>query len=375
MLSFQKNVLRSKWRSMKILYFLRDITDCGGIQRTTGLIINSMLKRKEDYQICTVSLYHKYVKPFFYLDSSIENYSLFDKVVDTRKQFIKIKRRCAEVMESKDPDIIVVQGTAFSNYIPNYVWKKCKVIVCEHGHFYMGEKYGLHWFGKRKALKRARSIVTLTSLDADNYKKYNARQIPVINIYNPCIDQQSLEINYDSTSKIIVSCGTLDTIKRFDHVIETAKQVFKKYPDWEWYIFGDGKQRDSLQRMIEDYNLQNKIILKGYEQSKSVIYGNKAFLVLTSKFEGFGMVLIEAMQFRLPVISYDINYGPREIVKNGENGYLVSNGDTNELAQTVEEFISDVEMRKRLSDGACKSLENFSIEKITNQWIDLFESI
>lgn len=360
---------------MRIVYFLRDISDCGGIQQTTCTMINKISQINEKCIISTVSLYHKNVKPFFEIDSSIKNYCLFSRPVDTKKQFIKIKIRCAEVLESKDPDIIVVQGTAFSNYIPNYVWKKCKVIVCEHGHFYMGGKYGLHWFGKRKALRRARAIVTLTSLDAENYKKYNVRQIPVINIYNPCINQQSSALNYDSASKIIVSCGTLDTIKRFDHVIETAKHVFKRYPDWKWYIFGDGKQRDSLQYMIEDYNLQNNIILKGYEQDKNVIYGNKAFLVLTSKFEGFGMVLIEAMQFRLPVISYDINYGPREIIRNGENGYLVSDGNINELALTVEKLISDVEMRKKLSDGACKSLESFSLEKITNQWIDLFESI
>lgn len=360
---------------MKILYFMRDITDCGGIQQSTCLTINSILDNNRDIKIYTVSLYHKYADTFFKLNSSVEKISLFNRAIDNKKQFFKIKAKLTNVLKHCSPDIIVIQGTALSNYLTNYAWKKFNVIVCEHGHYYMGERFGLHWFGKRKALRKADAIVTLTALDAQNYRKNNKRNIPITNIYNPNVCQVNPAVEYDTSSKIIVSCGTLAGIKRFEHAIEAARIIFKKYPNWQWYIYGDGIQKAALQQKIAKYNLENNVFLKGYEKDKNIIYGNKAFLVLTSKFEGFGMVLIEAMQFKLPVISYDINYGPKEIIKNGENGYLVKEGDINDLVKNIEILMKDSEKRAELSKCAFDSIDKFSLDKISNQWIEFFKSI
>lgn len=360
---------------MKIIYFIRDISDCGGIQQTTCYGINSIIRNSKNYEISTISLYHKNKQNFFSIDSSVKNHTLFKEKIDTKKQYFKIKKRLNVLIKQINPDIIVVQGTAFASYLSADIWRRCKVIVCEHGHYDMGGKYGLHWFGKKISLKYARAIVTLTKLDAQNYIKNNKNKIVIKNIYNPCFLQKDGLVQYNLESKVIVSCGTLDNIKRFDHVVETAGIVFAKHPDWCWHIYGDGPEKNNLEKMIGEKHLENNVFLKGYETDKSIIFGDKSFMVLTSRFEGFGMVLIEAMQYHLPVISYDIKYGPKEIVNSDENGLLVESGNIELLANAVGRLIENTDKRKTMSQKAFLSLNKFDNEEITRQWLDLFKII
>lgn len=358
---------------MKIIYFIRDITDCGGIQQTTCHGINSIIRTSEEYDISTISLYHKSEECFFYLDPKVKKYTLFSEIIDTKKQYFQIKNRLKALLEQVSPDIIVVQGTAYANYISRGIWSRYKVIVCEHGHYYMGGKFGLHWRGKNKALKYANAIVTLTELDAQNYIANNKNGIVIKNIYNPCVFQKDYQSNYNLNSKVIVSCGTLDKIKRFDHVVATAERVFAKHSDWCWHIYGDGPEKSDLEKMIRERRLEKNVFIKGYETDKNIIYGDKSFMVLTSNFEGFGMVLVEAMQYHLPIISYSVNYGPKEIVEDGITGFLIESGNIDLLSDAVEKMIEDADKRQIMSKMAYQSLDRFDNKQITKQWIDLFE--
>ena len=359
---------------MKIVYFLSDITDCGGIQQTTCLMINSLLKTRLEYDISTVSLKHKYDKPFFEINKEVANYALFDRPVNTRWEKNSIKRKLTQVLSEIAPDILIVQATAYVIYVPESIFKTCKVIVCEHGHYNMGKILGLHWMGARRALKHANAIVTLTDIDANNYRDNNSRGIVIKRIYNP-VPPMNLQHSYDSSSKTIVCCGTLDGLKRFDHAILAAKIVRERCPDWNWVIYGDGKERNNLQKLIDNNSLQDVVVLKGYEKDKAVIYEGKALFVLTSKFEGFGMVLIEAMQYGLPLVSYDIPYGPKEIIQSDVNGKLVKNGNIAALADAIIALISNADTRIQMSSNCSLLLEKFAIDKITGEWIDLFETI
>lgn len=360
--------------ALRIVYFLRDITDCGGIQQVTSMIVNSLIK-SEDYDISIVSLYHKNQTPFFEIDSRIGYYKLFDHPINPRTGILKIIKQLENKIKKDKPELMIIQGAEFSTYVSSYIWKNVKVIVCEHGYFNMGRPLGLHWIGRNRALKRARAIITLTFLDAENYKKASKRNILIKYIYNPCLNESKTCSGFDLSAKTIVSCGRMDSVKRFEHAIEAARIVISKHPDWQWFIYGNGSNWNDLQQMVSDYKLQNNVFLKGYEKDKDVIYGNKSIFVLTSKFEGFGMVLIEAMQHHLPVVSYDVNYGPKEIIDDSMNGCLVPDGNIEELAKTIGKLIEDVDTRKKISENAYNGLDKFSLEKITDQWIKLFESI
>ena len=358
---------------MKIVYFLRDISDCGGIQQTTCNIINGLLEQK-DYEITTISIYHHSHETFFPLNKKVEKIALFEKPVDQRFSFFRIKNRMKKALSSLSYDLLIVQGSLFSNFIPSFAWKKNNVIVCEHGHYDMGTNIGLHAMGRNKAVKNARAIVSLTELDRDVYQSHCKNDVIVKAIPNQYIELD-FEPIYNVDSKTIVSCGRLDNIKQFDQVVNTAKNVITKYPNWKWCIYGDGPNKELLQKQIDDHGLHEKVILCGHENNKKIIYGDKAFLVLTSKFEGFGMVLIEALQFKLPLISYDVKFGPKEIVVENYNGHLVPPNDTQKLADAVCELIENKEERIKLSNNSIKSLERFSRSNVTKKWIELFEKI
>lgn len=359
---------------MKIVFFLRDISDCGGIQQTTCNLINYLLKQDKTLEITTISLFQKTSSTFFPLDERVNRIALFNKKVDQRFSYFSIRRRMKQTLQSLTYDILIVQGTLFSIYIPKFAWNRNNVIACEHGHYGMGTNFGFHAMGRNTAIKKAKAIVTLTAADRDVYKSHCFEDKIVEAIPNAYLPLD-FEPSYNQDSKTIISVGTLDDIKQMNHVVEVAKLVLPKHPDWNWLIYGDGPNRASLQEQINSSGLSNRITLCGYESDKKNVYCNKSFLVLTSKFEGFGMVLLEALQYKLPIISYNVKFGPREIVQDGINGHLVSANNIEELASTVSNLINDKETRIALSNNTTRTIERFSQNNVGASWIQLFRRI
>lgn len=359
---------------MKIVFFIRDITDCGGIQKTTCNLINS-LKARHKCSISVVSLYHKNEDTFFDIDNRVKLISLFDRKINLHTDGMAISRQIAKMFKHIEFDYLIIQGTEYSNYIPSYIWKK-KVIVCEHGYFGFGHIFGLHWRGVRKALKRATAVVTLTSLDEEQFKKYSYNRIIIRHIYNAYEPiKKDKTSQYDLESKTIVSCGSLVKLKGFDRAILVAQKIFNIHPDWKWEIYGEGPLHKELEEKIFECHLENNVILKGYEKEKDNIFGQKSMEVLTSDFEGFGMVLVEAMQYGLPIVCFDIKYGPREIVEHNKSGKLVHAYDCDNMAKVINHLIENPDQRKKYSDYSRYSLERFSPDTVVKQWLELFNEI
>lgn len=358
----------------KVLIFIRDISDCGGIQQTTALLVKGL--SNNDYGVSVISLYHKYSKPFFDIGHNVNCIALFDHYVDTKRNFFEIKAVLHKQLSMYEHDYLIVQGMGYACYIPKKEWRSHKVIACEHTFYNQGQIGGLHWIGRELSLKKASAIITLTGMDAQNYnaRKRNKCIIKSIpNSYEESLSTMNIPI-YNIDSKTIVSCGTLASIKRFDHAIKAASIVFSEYKDWIWEIYGDGPEKNTLKTLIDEHGLGDKVILKGYEKNKDRIYKNKALFVLTSQFEGFGMVLVEAMQYGLPIVTYDVNYGPKEIV--GSNvGIVVKDGNISELAERIVFLIKDKELRNSLSLNASVECEKYSPANITRLWIELLLQI
>lgn len=359
---------------MKIVFFLRDISDCGGIQQTTCNLVNHLLEQDESLEITAISLYHKSNSTFFPLVERVNRIALFNKKVDQRFSFFSIRRKMKKLLTTLSYDVLVIQGILFSIYIPKSAWKKNNIIACEHGHYGMGTNFGFHAMGRNTAIKKAIAIVSLTSADKDIYESHCKKDkiveaIP--NAYLP-LDYEPL---YSQDSKTIISVGTLDDIKQMNHAIEAARIVFLKHHDWTWLIYGDGPNKNDLQEQINNSGLSNQVFLRGYESNKKIIYGDESFLVLTSKFEGFGMVLVEALQHKLPIVSYNVKYGPKEIVQDGVNGRLVSANNIEELSSTICDLIENKEQRATFSNNSIKTIERFSPQSVVNRWMALFEKI
>ena len=158
--------------------------------------------------------------------------------------------------------------------------------------------------------------------------------------------------------------------KGFDFAIQVADIVLKNHPDWTWEVWGEGIERERLEGMIVKHNLQNQFFLKGYSDNIMDKYSEYAFFVLTSRYEGFGMVILEALANNLPVIAFDCDAGPEEIINNN-NGYLIECFDIQGMATAIEHLIQDKEKRKVLSSRTKSVLDKFLITSITEQWKEL----
>ena len=154
-----------------------------------------------------------------------------------------------------------------------------------------------------------------------------------------------------------------------------AKDVLNKNPDYKWLILGDGEDKEKLENKIKEYNLEDKLILKGKVSNVEDYYKNSALYVMTSRFEGLPMTLLEAKNFKLPIVSFDCQTGPAEIIRNNINGYLVKANDIKEMSNKVNSVLQDDKKLKEFSDKAELDIDKFNINSIIDKWTSLLVSI
>ena len=269
------------------------------------------------------------------------------------------------------PDVVVVSGTEYVLPISMAInSQNTRLIAWEHRNFFAGPKYRLEWIGKRYALKRWDNIVCITKRDAYQYTSFAYAKNKIRQIYNLSgIEIKRYEYNYKA--KKIISCGYLSHIKGFDMLINVAKNVFEKHDDWSWDIYGEGDERINLEHLIKQYGLSGNVFLKGYQENIKDLYNDYAFFVLTSRAEGMGMVIVEALRAGLPVVSFDILCGPSDVIKDGENGFLIKPFNLNDMSDKINCLIENLQLRKRFSLHSEKYLKDFSKDIILEKWIML----
>ncbi|HAT1515904.1 TPA: glycosyltransferase family 4 protein, partial [Morganella morganii] len=194
----------------------------------------------------------------------------------------------------------------------------------------------------------------------------------VITIHNP-IGFSSEKIS-NVKNKRIIAVGRLEYQKGFDLLINILNTPKFKESGWALDIFGTGSQKNKLQEIITSNNIGN-IFLKGNSQDIKAEMLGSDFLVLSSRFEGFPMVLAEAMECGLPCISFDCPNGPSDIIKNGENGFLIDMNNNSLFFEKIILLIESYDLRKELSVNAKKSIKSLTLESITKSWINLLSGL
>lgn len=359
----------------KITFFVMNIFKGGGVQRVVSILANKLTQYNK-YEISIVSLFKNSDKPFFTLDSRIKVYNILNEPFDFRKKYFSIIKCFEEFIKNHEVDIFINagMGSICITYPILRKMKNTKFIAWEHQNYYFGKKFGTEWIGKRIARRKADSIVVLTKYDFNNYKN-NLKRVRILNqIYNP-IEEYDRNEQYKSDSKKIISCGSFSNQKGFDILVDVAKYVFEKYPDWQWHIWGDGEERRIIEKKIKDYCLEKNVILKGYSNSIYDEYYKYSMYVMTSRHEGFPMVLLEAQANKLPIISFDCKCGPLEIIDNGKNGYLVECFNIEEMSKRICELIENRKNRIEFSKYAFLKQQNFNCNKIVNDWINIIDNL
>lgn len=219
-----------------------------------------------------------------------------------------------------------------------------------------------------KEVKKADCIVTLTQEDKEFWSSY-AKRIEVIpNILT--ITPQKVR---DYRTKRVIAAGRYVHQKGFDMLLEAWHLLDKNLSDWHLYIFGN-ENRKPYQHIVDKYEMNNVHLMPATpeiveEFSKSSIF------VLSSRFEGFGLVLAEAMSCGLPCISFDCPYGPRDIITDKEDGILVENGNIEALAKAIERLMTDESLRRSMGEKAIINVARFDRKTIMNQWEQLFHNL
>lgn len=174
-------------------------------------------------------------------------------------------------------------------------------------------------------------------------------------------------------SQVIVAAGRLVAEKQLGQLVAAFAMVADELPDWRLRILGDGPDRLALQRHIRKHRLFDRVELPGRSQDMPGEWGRAAIAALTSRAEGFPLVLQEAMAAGVPMASYDCPTGPREIVRHGVNGLLVSPGSVAGMAAALRQLAGDADLRRRLGDGALASSRAYSPAAIADRWIEVFD--
>lgn len=352
---------------VKILFLIGNMSNGGGTERVLSVIAGGLSER--DHQVSVISLWGQ--KPsFFPLREKIEVYWPEGRRISAIGQF----RRLAGIIKRTRPDFLVDVDSilgAYSVFLRKTV-SDLRWISWEHFNYYYHFDHNriLRRIIRRLVCRFADMLIVLTDEDKKYYEKNLRLKCKIMRIYDP--DPFVEKPQRQREERTILAAGRLVREKGFDLLIRSWELLETKYPEWSLLIAGEGRERERLERLAEKAGLK-RLRFVGFVNPMEKYYGRMAFFVLPSRDEGFGMVLVEAMHFGLPVVSYSCKAGPGEVVLDGENGFLAKPGDVAGFAEKMERLILDGELRGRMGMSAEKSVKRFERERILDQWEEMLE--
>ena len=218
-------------------------------------------------------------------------------------------------------------------------------------------------------LKQLDSFVALTKKDQEAWTELNNVTV----IPNP-VSFPSVKLS-EQTEKRVIAVGRYCHEKGYDHLLQAWAEVQALCSDWRLDVFGDG-DRTAFEKMLDDYQIdRNRCSLNGRVSDVQSEFARSSLAVCSSRFEGFGLAIVEAMACGLPVVSFDCPWGPRSIIADGDDGVLVENGNVKQFLETMVRLMNDAEVRKNMGKRAAVNVQRFSMEAVARQWKNLFDSL
>ena len=221
-------------------------------------------------------------------------------------------------------------------------------------------------------LSTANIVISKGALEYYRKKYKNKNNILIYNGLDSML--KSKLKSYNPNTKKIISVGRLTDAKDYHRLIRIAKIVLNAHQDWKWDIYGEGELRKSLEAAITENGLEDRVVLKGHIDNIYDVYQNYSIFVMTSKYEGFPMVLLEAAYMGLPLIAFDIKTGPSEIIDN-KNGFLCNKDQDTDMIDAIIKTIKSSELRLQQSKNSRIAVMKYDISRIADQWIEVINSI
>lgn len=351
----------------KICFLIGNLNNSGGTERVTTLIANALTEK--NYQISILSLADGR-QPFFELVPSIKTYSLYPEKISFKKNFLGAIWRIRKFVTQHQIDtLIVVDSISCVFTVPALFGLKVKHICWEHFNFKNNNGVVFRDYGRKIAAKYCDYVVTLTQRDKELWekglKKINAKIVAIANpvSYEDIGNTPSLEY------KTILTVGRLTHVKGFDLLITAWSKIVRQVSGWKIVIVGSGEDEMMLKQMAKDLGVDDSIIFAGQQKNMDQFYRQASFFCMSSRFEGLPMVLLEAQSYSLPIVAFDCDTGPAEIIQDNVNGKLVENKNIDELAQAILSMSKeDSYIYSNMVRNSILSTKNWSLDNIYKKW-------
>lgn len=376
---------------MKLIYCIRAVYNPGGMER---VLLNKVrfLVNEMKWEVVIVTTDQEGKPPFYPFPEQVRmvdldinyardnNLGVLRKVTGYLRRKKLHKQRLTQLLLSEKPDVVVSLYPSESSFIPDIPDGSKKVLEIHYCKFFRLQ-YGRH--GLLGLIDRLRTrqdehiarkfdrFVVLTNEDRGYWGTMpNIEVIP-----NAAMFMGTRQA--DMSNKRILAVGRLDYQKGFDRLLD-AWRIVQQHPEfhnWRLDIFGQGEWHDQLVQTIRRYGLEQQTAINPPTSDIGAEYARSSMLVMSSNYEGFPMVMIEAMAGGLPVVAFDFLCGPKDIIHPGQNGLIVPNGNIPALADAMMKLMASEPLRQQLSVNARKVTETYSEEQVMKQWVGLFRSL
>ncbi|MFD0988660.1 glycosyltransferase family 4 protein [Mariniflexile jejuense] len=363
---------------IKLLYITNQICGSGGLERVLS-IKASYLAEKLNYEVHIVTLNQGNL-PVFYEFSKLLKFHDIKATGSKFTYFMAYTNGLKKAVQTIKPDIISVCDDGLKGlFVPRFINKPCPMVYERHVSKNIEIKSDKQTWLQKLKLK---IVFTLMHLGALSYNKFvvltngNLKEWPLQNVMviaNPLSFYPS-KISTLKNKKVI-AVGKHCFQKGYDRLLQSWKQINTKHPDWTLEIYGTIDPKEGLLELAKKLNIINSVSFFPPEKNIGEKYQEASIYTMASRYEGFGMVLTEAMAYGVPCVSYDCPFGPSDIINHENDGFLVPNGDGIEFANKVISLIENENLRQTFGANARELVKRYLPEKIVPQWDNLFTQL
>ncbi|MCV9930881.1 glycosyltransferase family 4 protein [Flavobacterium sp. LS1R47] len=360
---------------MKLLYITQRANEEGGVQRVLAVKTNYLIE-KFNYEVYIITQNKGNEKLFFEFNHQIKFYDILLKS-NKVSNLLRYKVELQKYIRIIQPDCIIVCDFALKSFsIPLLVNTKVPIVFEVHGSRF-NEYRKSHFFGLSNKFKYryrnycASHFLYFVALSDESLNEWSVKNSVVIS--NPL--WVGINLFSDLNAKKVIAVARHSYEKGIDRLLEIWEIVMQKHPDWILEIYGKQNEDLALQNLAKKLKIEKNVVFLNPVKSIQQKYNEASILVMTSRNEALPMVLIEAMACGLPSIAYDCPVGPRAIIQNNENGFLIEDGNKDSFVDKLCLLIEDKNLRIKMGKKAIKSIEKYDLDTIMNQWKVLLDSV
>lgn len=365
---------------MRIVYCIPSLYNSGGTERILCNKVNWLARH--GYQVAVVTTDQKYRPSFFEFEPSVAFYDLGINYEDNHNRCIldkayrfllnkyHHKRSLTRFLKEWKPDITISMFYNEMSFLPKINDGSRKILEF-HFCYEMLVRSNTERRVK-KMISEASMFDAFVVLTEEDKVQWNKVLNNVQSINNFVTVKQGQNANLNSHK--IIAVGRLAEQKAFDKLLDIWS-FSERTDDWELHIWGDGPLRNYLTDKINELGLEKQTFLNGKTNDMESKYSDSSIFVMTSLFEGLPMSMIEAESYGIPVVTYSFPCGPKDIITDGVNGYLVDYDDSNAFSERLNKLMNNDDIRKSLGRAALIDSKRFTEDTVMEQWAQLFINV